>query len=147
MVEKEKSHIWDIMAHYEGMADKSKSRAWSLTTWILTLNSGLFAFGIKFYSENQKDPNFLMIELACCGIGILLCLFLSYVLYEQGRHLRGYWQVTDRILSKHTWLSETTGIEPEGKPIAFPRFCIWLILLSCLFIVGFLFMGVFYFTT
>lgn len=144
MSEDEKTKIWEIMSHYEGMADKSKSRAWSLTTWILTLNSALFAFCIKFYSDKLDDPNFLIIELVGCSIGLLLSTFLCFVVFEQGKHLKTYWKITDKIINDNLWLTDITGIESDGKPIKFPPFCKWLLFLSGLFILGFILLGGFF---
>jgi len=144
MSEDEKTKIWGIMSHYEGMADKSKSRAWSLTTWILTLNSALFAFCIKFYSENLDDPYFLIIELAGCSIGLLLSIFLCFVVFEQGKHLKTYWAITDKIMKDNSWLTDITGEVSDGRTIKFPPFCQWLLVLSGLFILGFIVLGGFF---
>jgi hypothetical protein len=38
---------------YEEAAEKSKSHAWSQTTWILALNAGIMAFSLKFMQSIQ----------------------------------------------------------------------------------------------
>ena len=132
------------MAHYENMADKSKSRAWSLTTWVLTLNSGLLAFCIKFYTDKKDDPNFQTIEYACCSIGVLLSIFLCYMIYEQGKHLKSYWKVMDKILTENEALQEITGLKPESERIDYPAFCKWLMGLALMFSLGFVLLGIFF---
>jgi len=44
----------ELIKFYVRQADTVKARTWTITTWVLTLNTALFAFGVKLYTDSQE---------------------------------------------------------------------------------------------
>src|SRR6266704_447270 len=86
---------------YEEAAEKTKAQAWSQTTWLLTLNAGIIAFSLDFYANHADTRGALLIECIAAVVGIVLCLFLIYLLHELGRHLSHYSTTSDLYTLSH----------------------------------------------
>jgi hypothetical protein len=131
-----------LMKHYEELAVKAKDRVWTVTTWLLTLNSGLIAFSFKYYADNKTGP-FLPFELLFCTVGIVLCCFNQILIRDYGKHIQGYWTISNKITENHPYLRSligqgmTEGAAGRKYEASFPRFCRRLLALTWLFIAGF----------
>jgi hypothetical protein len=127
---------------YEEAADKNKAQAWSLTTWVLTLNGGVLAFAITFYVEHPANPIFPWIEVLSALVGLALCYFLIDMIQQLGKHVQHYWTSSNRIAAATPAL--TSFIDPRDVERAreetyrapFPRFCRRLQVLAILFLLA-----------
>lgn len=125
---------------YEAAAEKSKAHAWTQTTWILSLNTGILAFSLNFYAEHSTNPAFLLIELISAGVGVVLSGFLMYVLNELGSHISNYWTSSNKIAAGYAPLVPFVGEDTAAKATEkgyhaeFPQFCRRLQYLAGLFI-------------
>ena len=127
---------------YEQAAGRVKSRTWTITTWVLTLEAALMAFGAQLYTEQLGDSGFLLLQLAIALVGIALGAFLVFFIVDQGQHLKGYW-ISQRKLA--IWNTALGGLvltksEESAPPdfgVTFPPFCTRLIWLVALFAAGF----------
>jgi hypothetical protein len=132
----------DLFKFYEEAADKTKSHAWSQTTWILTLNAGIFAFSLKMFSDKLNQPWIMTIELISSLVGVFLCLFLIYILGELGKHISHYWTSANKVAAGSEFLrgfisnEEAKEALSSGYRADFPRFCRRLQIMAGLFIVG-----------
>ena len=136
------NQMLDTFKFYEEAAEKTKAHAWTQTAWILTLNTGLIAFSMNLYLEYANDPSFLIIELISTGVGIVLCVFLFYVLGELGRHIRNYWTFSNKIAADLPFLVSFIGEDNARKAkevdykADFPQFCKRLQYLALLFMLA-----------
>lgn len=127
---------------YEEAAGNVKSRTWTITTWVLTLEAALIAFSVQFYTEQLGDPGFLLIQLAVALVGVALCAFLLVFIKDQGDHLKGYWIAQRKLAS---WNAELGGLVLSNSKnltapdfgVRFPPFCTKLIWLVAMFAAGF----------
>jgi hypothetical protein len=125
---------------YEEAAEKAKEHAWSQTTWILTLNAATLGFSLNFYADHKADSAFVLIESIAGGVGVVLCLFLIYLLHEAGSHIQHYWTTSNKLAARDAYLAPFIG--PEDAAAArgdeysapFPKFCKRLQLLAALFL-------------
>ena len=134
----------ELFKFYDGAAEMAKGRAWSLTTWILALNAGLFAFAFDFFSKNRTIPAFPAIETASALVGVGLCVFLIYMLLETGRYIRNYHTHSNKIAANDPPLEPFIGSK-EAKKVRclgdsykanFPWFCVALAALAGLFAIA-----------
>jgi hypothetical protein len=134
-----------LIEFYENAASVVKGRTWSITTGILTINAALLAFSFQLYTKNSGIHGFLWIQAAICCVGVALCLFLYFLIRDQGKHLIHYWtnenkigawnsRVQDFILDEE----ELAKVREPGYQAPFPRFCVRLVFLSSMFATGFL---------
>ena len=136
------NQMLDAFKFYEEAAEKTKSHAWTQTAWILTLNTGVIAFSLDLYLQHAKDPAFLIIEFFSAGVGIVLCMFLYYVLGELGRHIRNYWTFSNKIAADLPFLTSFIGkdnarrAKEENYEAEFPQFCKRLQYLAVLFMLA-----------
>ena len=127
---------------YEEAAGKTKAHAWTQTAWILTLNAGVIAFSLDLYLEHANDRAFLVIEFISAGVGIMLCVYLLYVLWELGRHIRNYWTSSNKIAVDApllvSFISEDDARQAKkaGYKAQFPPFCRRLQYLTVLFLLA-----------
>ena len=127
---------------YEEAAEKTKAHAWSQTTWILALNAGIFAFSLSFYAEHAHAYGFILIEIICALVGIVLCFFLVYLLQELGGHIRHYWTVSNKLAVEHAPLrpfisgDDAAAAESPCYRAPFPPFCRRLQWLAGLFVLS-----------
>jgi hypothetical protein len=134
--------IPDLFKFYEEAAEKAKALAWSQTTWILTLNAGIMAVSLDFYAKNGTHPRLILIEGISAGVGVVLCLFLVYLLHELGGHIRHYWTTSNRIAASNEHLvAFISPSDAEAARVAryrapFPAFCRRLQWLAGLFVVA-----------
>ena len=125
---------------YEEAAERTKAHAWSLTTWILTLNAGIFAFSFSLYLDHADDSAFVCMEWMAAGVGVLLSVFLIYFLNELGRHIKRYWTTSNRLAASSAVLrdfidrDDALAAQRKGYQAGFPAFCRRLQLLATLFI-------------
>ncbi len=125
---------------YEEAAEKTKAQAWSQTTWLLTLNAGIIAFSLDFYANHADTRGALLIECIAAVVGIVLCLFLIYLLHELGRHLSHYWTTSNQIaLAYHPLTAfiskeDSEAARAPGCRTPFPKFCRRLQYLTLLFL-------------
>ncbi len=131
--------VFQLHSAYEEAASKVKSRTWTITTWVLTLEAALIAFSVEFYTEQLGDRGLLLIQLAIAIVGVALCAFLLFLIKDQGNHLKEYWISQRKLQSSNTKLGGLALADPEDltKPVKFPPFCTRLIWLVALFAVGF----------
>ena len=132
-----------VFKFYEEAAEKTKAHAWSQTTWILTLNAGIFAFALKLYTDHAGVYWFSLMEFVCAGVGIALCVFLIYLLSELGRHISRYWTSSNKLAVDYPPLvpfieeSDAVAVRADPKYCApFPRFCARLQWLAWLFLLA-----------
>jgi hypothetical protein len=130
----------ELFKFYEEAAEKTKAHAWTQTSWILTLNAGVLGFSLTLYLEKANDPLFIYIELLSAGVGVVLCVFLFYVLNELGRHIRNYWTTSNKLAAPYPPLASFIGEsevlkarEPKYEA-EFPAFCRRLQYLAVLFL-------------
>lgn len=131
---------FQLHSAYEEAAGKVKSRTWAITTWVLTLEAALIAFSVEFYTEQSADGGFLLIQLAIAIVGVALCLFLLFLIRDQGNHLKEYWAAQRKLVKWNTELRRLALADPEedlSEPVKFPPFCTRLISLVVLFAIGF----------
>jgi hypothetical protein len=120
---------FEAFKFYEEAAEKTKSHAWSQTTWILTLNAGILAFSLDLYAEHREVPGFLVIEWISFVAGAGLSLFLIYVISELGRHISTYWTQSNRLAGNYPILVPFVGEDEAAaarSPLyhaPFPKFC------------------------
>ena len=133
------NQTFEAFKFYEEAAEKTKGHAWTQTTWILALNSGILAFSIDFYSKHADLPGVRYIEFVSTSIGLILCGFLFYLIGELGKHIRNYWTSSNKMAAKYPPLTPFIGQEDAIKAknvcyrASFPRFCRRLQLLTILF--------------
>lgn len=134
-----------LIEFYEESASVVKGRTWTITAWVLTLNSALFAFCFQLYINNSDIYGFIWIVAAICCVGILLCIFLMILIRDQGEHLRYYWTNEQKIgawnKSIQKLILTPSKIDDVLKPnfkASVPQFCKNLTLLSLMYAVGFL---------
>ncbi|OOP57225.1 MAG: hypothetical protein AYP45_04670 [Candidatus Brocadia carolinensis] len=134
--------ILTLFKFYEEAAEKTKSHAWSQTTWILTLNTGIFAFSLNFYAEHAAVRAYLLIELFSAGVGVVLCGFLVYLLQELGSHISRYWTSSNQIAANYGPLvrfidkSDAVAARKSDYCAPFPKFCRRLKFLAILFLIA-----------
>lgn len=128
---------FSIVKFYEEAAGNVKSRTWTISAWIFSLNSALLAFSYSL----PKDAVFLFGErdtvIAACLAGIALCVAQITLVANQGIHLRDYMahQLSARRLSQ----AITTTIDLGKQKPSVPRFCKILIGLGAFYAGGFFF--------
>jgi hypothetical protein len=104
------------------------------SSWILSLNAGIFVL-----TANLKDPSFVL-RLASAFAGIILTVYLIYILGEIGNHIRTYWASSNKIAAKSPKLRDFIGDKDSyearlpGYRAEFPRFCRRLQILAFLFL-------------
>lgn len=132
----------ELFKFYEGSAATAKAQAWLQTTWILALNAGILAFSVDFYAKHGMDRGLSVIESLATGVGLLLCVFLIYLLHELGNHIRRYWNRSNVLIASSSRLtqflanSNANGVDcPRCRP-PFPKFCRRLQYLAAIFIVA-----------
>lgn len=128
----------DLFKFYEEAAEKTKAHAWAQTTWILTLNSGILAFSLNFFANHPSQDHFLLVEGVCTAVGVVLCLFLIYLLQELGGHISHYWTSSNRLAAGNAQLADfvfPNDIEAvrAGRAAPFPPFCRRLQILAGMF--------------
>jgi hypothetical protein len=123
---------------YEEAAEKTKVHAWSQTTWILTLNAGIFAFSLAYAGVYE----IIWIEVICACVGIVLCGFLIYLLGQLGDHISSYFTSANQLAFDYLALrrfirpKELSALKANcNHRASFPQFCSRLRLLA----LGFLF--------
>jgi len=127
---------------YEEASEKTKAHAWTQTAWILTLNAGVIAFSLNLYLEHANDRAFLVIEFISASVGIVLCVYLCYVLGELGRHIRNYWTTSNKIAADAPPLVSFIGEDNARQAkeadykARFPPFCRRLQYLAGLFMLA-----------
>ena len=132
----------NLFKFYEEAAEKTKAHAWSQTTWILTLNAAILGFSVNFYANNSDKTAFFTIELLSSGVGVVLCIFLLYMLNELGGHISHYWASSNRVAAGYAPLipfigeSNATAARAHDYSVAFPAFCRRLQELAILFLVA-----------
>jgi hypothetical protein len=127
---------------YEDAADKNKAQAWSLTTWILTLNAAVLGFSITFFIEHRADEALVMIETLSALVGVALSYFLIDMIQQLGSHVQHHWTTSNRIAAVTPTL--TSFIDPRDVESArrdsyrapFPSFCRRLQVLAVLFLIA-----------
>lgn len=133
-----------LVEFYENAAGTVKGRLWTITTWILTINSALFAFAFQLYKENPKIVGFVAIELAICAVGVALCILLIVLILDHGNHLRTYFTRVNKV---GAWNPKVRGLVLKADEVdevlcpnysaRFPRFCKRLMVLAGMFAAGF----------
>lgn len=130
----------ELFKFYKGAADKAKERSWSLTTWVLALNTAILGFSFYFFAKNSAVPGFVVIEGASALIGIGLCGFHVYKLRETGRRISHYWTSSNKIASSEPTLKPFIDAEEAAKArkepnyrAGFPAFCLRLQVLAVAF--------------
>jgi len=126
---------------YEDAADRTKGHAWTLTTWMLGLNTGVLGFSLNALLEHEGKSGFLIIELFAAIVGSILCAFLFGALAELGKHIASYWTNANLIAAGSPALAPLIGDEgaKARKPryrAPFPRFCWRLQVLAVLFLLA-----------
>jgi hypothetical protein len=67
---------FELMKYFDQTAATAKERIWTVTSWILALNSGLIAYSFKIFIEHRTEAlRFLPFELILCAVGIVLCAY------------------------------------------------------------------------
>jgi hypothetical protein len=128
----------ELFKFYEDAAEKTKTAAWSQTTWMLTLNAGIMAFSLDFYANHSADPHFVLVEGVSTGVGIGLCVFLIYLLQELGGHISHYWTSSNTLAVADPRLTalifpDDVAAAKANRPAPFPAFCRRLQALAGLF--------------
>jgi uncharacterized membrane protein YfcA len=118
-----------LFKFYEDAADKTKAHAWSQTTWLLTLNSGILAFSLDYYAKHTVTRGALLIECLAALVGAALCAFLLYLLHELGSHISHYWTTSNQIAAAFQPLTpfiskkDARAAREPGYRAPFPKFC------------------------
>jgi hypothetical protein len=124
----------DLFKFYEEAAEKAKGHAWTQSSWVLSLNAGIFVL-----IANLKDSSFFF-HLISAFAGVVLAAYLIYVLGELGNHIRTYWTSSNKIAAKSAGLMDFIGEKDKfeaklpGYRAEFPRFCRRLQFLAFLFV-------------
>lgn len=133
-----------LIEFYENAASVVKGRTWTITTWILTINAALLAFFFQLYADHNNIHGFIWIQAGICMVGIALCFFLRLLIQDQGLHLRHYWTKenkvgagNDNIQELVLWDQSAECVKKSNYEADFPKFCTRLLLLTDMFIVGF----------
>jgi hypothetical protein len=132
----------ELFKFYEDAAERTKDRAWTQTSWMLTLNSGVLGFSLTSYLQNEEDAFFLVIELLSAAVGVVLSLFLYYMLQELGSHIRSHWTKSNKIAADYSllgsFMSKEEAIKAKSPEYSagFPRFCRRLQQLAILFMLA-----------
>ena len=131
----------ELFKFYEAAAEKTKAQAWAQTTWILSLNAAIIAFSLNFYAEHPTLRGTWLIEVVAAIVGLVLCLFLIYMLQELGKHLSNYWTASNRLAVGYPPLIPYIGKKdakaaqkPRYPGAPFPPFCRRLQVLTGLFL-------------
>ena len=136
------NQMLDTFKFYEEASEKTKAHAWTQTAWILTLNTGLIAFSLDLYLEYAENSAFLLIEFVTASVGVVLCVFLFYILGELGKHIRNYWTFSNQLAVDLPFLVSFIGEENARRAkdanyrAEFPQFCKRLQYLAVLFMLA-----------
>jgi len=138
----------ELIKFYEESASTVKSRTWTITTWILTLNVGLLAFAFRLYVDQGSEPEYLLLQLAISVVGVALSGFLVILIADQGQHLSHYWTMENKV---GAWNGHVRGLvldqqefekaQDDQYRAPMPRFCTRLRILALMF--AFAFIGTF----
>lgn len=92
---------------------------------------------LSLYADHADNPAVVQLASILSVVGIVLCLFLIFMLHELGRHIRHYWAVSNRIVAPNGSLRALVfGSPPKDAPVTFPPFCRRLQYLAGLFLAG-----------
>jgi hypothetical protein len=143
----------EFFKFYQEAAEKTKAHAWSQTTWILTLNVGMLAFSLQYFTDHGSKREARVIEFITTVVGVLLAGFLIYLLNELGKHIRRYWTTSNKLAASNDRLrgfideDEVEAAKTTRYKAAFPKFCRRLQILAVLFIgvhIGWLLLALFF---
>ena len=135
---------FQLIEFYENAASVVKNRTWTITTWVLTINSALIAFSFQLYTDHLQLAGFLWIQAAICLVGLALCTFLYFLIQDQGNHLSHYWTNENKIGAMNSGIQDLVLDKEDPKVILAPgyradtpKFCKRLVILAQMFAVGF----------
>ena len=82
------SQALEAYKFFEEAAGSVKNRTWTISAWVLSLDSGLLGYIFKLVGEKGGDK---LLPGIACGAGLVLTAFLIILVLDQGRHLKEYW--------------------------------------------------------
>ncbi len=126
---------FDMVKFYEKAAGTVKSRTWTISAWIFSVNSALLAFCFSLPKETAYFFGARYSVIAACCAGMALCVALMILIWNQGEHLRDYLGYQQKSVSSNETLSNIIDL---GNDAGFPGFCWGLLVLAALFLLGFL---------
>ena len=137
-VAKQADQVPELFKFYEEAAEKAKAQAWAQTSWLLALNAGIIAFSLNLFAIYGTAAHFLLVEAIAAGVGVVLCVFLIYLLAQLGGHISHYWTTSNKLASGYPPLAAFLSAADlaavrTGRPAPFPAFCRRLQLLAALF--------------
>jgi hypothetical protein len=103
---------FQMFKFYEDAAQRTKSDAWTQTTWVLTLSGAILGFSMKVYVEHRELPGFPAIAFGCAAAGLVLTAYAFHVLRELAKHIRNYWTSANVLAASHPLLR---GYIPEEE--------------------------------
>ena len=95
---------FELFKFYEEASQRTKSDAWTQTTWVLTLSGAILGFSINLYVDHRDVPGFAVITWACAMSGVLLSAYIMYVLHQLAKHIRTYWTAANRLAAPDPFL-------------------------------------------
>jgi hypothetical protein len=134
-----------LIKFYENAASIIKGRIWTITSWILIINSALMTFAFQLYIEHPNLNKFLIIQGIICTSGIILSMYLFAFIRDQGNHLIHYWTKENKVGAwnkdiQHLVFDNEKDIvdaKKEEYVAPYPKFCQRLQLLPILYGIGF----------
>jgi len=124
---------FDVVKFYEEAAARVKTRTWSISAWVYSVNSALLAFCFTLSPETGSLFGVVYSVVGACLAGIALSIALIVLVQNQGEHLEGYMIIQKNATEADTTLGRMIDI---GTP-TFPGFCKHLITITRLYIAGF----------
>lgn len=133
---------FELFKFYEEASQRTKSDAWTQTSWVLTLSGAILGFSMNLFIEHRSVPGFLVIEWACAAAGVVLSAYIAYVLHQLAKHIRTYWTAANRLAAPDRFLRDY--IDPKDVEAAlqpryrapYPKFIIRLLIPPVLFMLG-----------
>lgn len=118
---------FDAIQFNEEAAVKNKEMAWSQTTWLLAINTGILGYSVHLYVEDRETPGLIILELLAAGVGCGLCSLSNLLLGEIERHIQNAWNRSRDLIHCETgecfngWLSGKSKKKPASDQLETPE--------------------------
>jgi hypothetical protein len=102
---------FELFKFYEEALQRTKSDAWTQTTWVLTLSGAILAFSIQLYVEHFEGTSFELISWSCAVAGVVLTGYVMLVLHQLATYSKRYLTAAIRLAAHYEILEEYITVE------------------------------------
>jgi hypothetical protein len=133
---------FELFKFYENASQRTKSDAWTQTTWVLTISGAVLGFSMKLYVEHRDVPGFFVIAWLCAIAGVVLSAYVTYVLHQLAIYLRTYLTAANRLAAPDPFLKEYISAKDADAALHpkyeadYPQFIVRLLIPPLFFAVG-----------